>query len=30
MHRLMVHPKHFRKGIARRLLNFIEGKMKTL
>lgn len=25
----MVHPKHFRKGIARRLLNFIEGKMEN-
>ena len=27
VHRLMVHPKHFRKGIAQRLLNFIEGQM---
>ena len=25
IHRLMVHPEHFRKGIARKLLNFIEG-----
>lgn len=25
IHRLMVHPKHFRKGIAGRLLEFIEG-----
>jgi len=25
IHRLMVHPKHFRKGIARRLLEFIES-----
>ncbi|MEK5071346.1 GNAT family N-acetyltransferase [Sporosarcina sp. FSL K6-1508] len=24
IHRLMVHPEHFRKGIARKLLNFIE------
>lgn len=33
IHRLMVHPKHFRKGIAKRLLEFIgsdgegEGKL---
>lgn len=25
IHRLMVHPKHFRKGIAKRLLDFIES-----
>jgi ribosomal protein S18 acetylase RimI-like enzyme len=25
IHRLMVHPKHFRKGIARMLLEFIES-----
>lgn len=25
IHRLMVHPKHFRKGIAKRLLEFIES-----
>lgn len=25
IHRLMVHPKHFRKGIARRLLEFVES-----
>ena len=25
IHRLMVHPKHFRKGIAKMLLNFIES-----
>ena len=24
IHRLMVHPKHFRKGIAKKLLDFIE------
>lgn len=27
IHRLMVHPKHFRKGIAKRLLNFIEAEI---
>lgn len=27
IHRLMVHPKHFRKGIAKKLLNFVESKM---
>ncbi|GGB35718.1 GNAT family N-acetyltransferase [Virgibacillus dakarensis] len=26
IHRLIVHPNHFRKGIAKRLLHFIEGK----
>ncbi|WP_268589854.1 GNAT family N-acetyltransferase [Peribacillus frigoritolerans] len=25
MHRLMVHPKHFKKGIAKMLLDFIES-----
>jgi ribosomal protein S18 acetylase RimI-like enzyme len=25
IHRLMIHPKHFRKGIARMLLEFIES-----
>lgn len=25
IHRLMVHPKHFRKGIAGRLLDFVES-----
>ena len=25
IHRLMVHPKHFRKGIAGKLLNFVES-----
>ncbi len=25
IHRLMVHPKHFKKGIAKRLLDFIES-----
>jgi len=29
IHRLMVHPHHFRKGIAKRLLNFIETEMKN-
>jgi len=29
VHRLMVHPKHFRKGIAQRLLNFIEVQMEN-
>lgn len=24
IHRLMVHPRHFRKGVANKLLNFIE------
>jgi ribosomal protein S18 acetylase RimI-like enzyme len=26
IHRLIVHPNHFRKGIAQKLLNFIESK----
>jgi len=33
IHRLMVHPKHFRKGIAKLLLDFIErkkGNYKTI
>src|SRR5699024_12347757 len=33
IHRLMVHPNHFRKGIAKKLLNFVEGnkeKFKTI
>lgn len=25
IHRLMVHPKHFRKGIAKKLLDFVES-----
>jgi len=29
IHRLMVHPNHFRKGIAKGLLNFIETEMKN-
>ncbi|PYZ93936.1 GNAT family N-acetyltransferase [Salipaludibacillus keqinensis] len=29
IHRLIVHPKHFRKGIAQLLLNFIESKFKV-
>ena len=28
IHRLMVHPRYFRKGIAQRLLNFIEVQME--
>lgn len=28
IHRLMVHPKHFRKGIAKKLLNFIEVELE--
>ena len=28
IHRLMVHPKHLRKGIAKKLLNFIEIELK--
>lgn len=28
IHRLMVHPKHFRKGIAEKLLNFIEVELE--
>ena len=27
IHRLMVHPKHFRKGIAKKLLSFIEVEL---
>lgn len=29
IHRLMVHPKHFRKGIAKKLLNFIEIELES-
>lgn len=29
IHRLIVHPKHFRKGIAQLLLNFIESNLKA-
>ncbi|WP_236939209.1 GNAT family N-acetyltransferase [Evansella clarkii] len=29
IHRLVVHPNHFRKGIAQLLLNFIESKFKV-
>lgn len=29
IHRLMVHPKHFRKGIAKKLLNFIEIELDS-
>ena len=29
IHRLMVHPKHFRKGIAKKLLNFIEVELEN-
>ena len=28
IHRLMVHPKHFRKGIAKKLLDFVENNNK--
>ena len=28
IHRLMVHPKHFRKGIAKILLNFVESNIE--
>lgn len=28
IHRLMVHPKHFRKGITEKLLNFIEVELE--
>lgn len=28
IHRLMVHPYHFRKGIAKKLLKFVEGGNK--
>lgn len=27
IHRLIVHPSHFRKGIAQRLLNFLESNL---
>lgn len=33
IHRLMVHPKHFRKGIAKKLLDFVgsnQGKLETI
>lgn len=30
IHRLMVHPKHFRKGIANMLLAFVEGSEKEI
>lgn len=29
IHRLIVHPKHFRRGIAQLLLNFIETKFEV-
>ncbi|KKK39161.1 GCN5 family acetyltransferase [Mesobacillus campisalis] len=29
IHRLIIHPNHFRKGIAQLLLNFIESKFKA-
>jgi len=29
IHRLMVHPRHFRKGIAKMLLSFIEVEMEN-
>ncbi|WP_338754535.1 GNAT family N-acetyltransferase [Bacillus sp. FJAT-52991] len=29
IHRLIVHPKHFRKGIAEKLLNIIEKKQEV-
>ena len=29
IHRLIVHPRHFRKGIAKGLLSFIEDKEKS-
>lgn len=29
IHRLIVHPDHFRKGIAQNLLTFIEGQFDT-
>lgn len=28
IHRLMVHPRHFKKGIAQKLLEFIENNIK--
>lgn len=30
IHRLMVHPNHFRKGIAKRLLSFVEGYFENI
>jgi GNAT superfamily N-acetyltransferase len=30
IHRLMVHPKHFRKGIAKLLLEFIESNEEDI
>lgn len=30
IHRLIVHPDHFRKGIAQKLLTFIEGQFDTM
>jgi ribosomal protein S18 acetylase RimI-like enzyme len=30
IHRLMIHPKHFRKGIARMLLEFIESNEEDI
>ncbi|MER2030132.1 MAG: GNAT family N-acetyltransferase [Solibacillus sp.] len=30
IHRLIVHPDHFRKGIAQKLLSFIEGQFDTM
>ncbi|HLR75537.1 MAG TPA: GNAT family N-acetyltransferase [Virgibacillus sp.] len=30
IHRLMVHPKHFRKGIAKKLLSFIEVELENI
>lgn len=29
IHRLIVHPNHFRKGIAQKMLTFIEGQFDT-
>ncbi|WP_245153963.1 GNAT family N-acetyltransferase [Jeotgalibacillus proteolyticus] len=29
IHRLIVHPNHFKKGIAQKLLTFIENEYKT-
>ncbi|MFC0562204.1 GNAT family N-acetyltransferase [Halalkalibacter alkalisediminis] len=29
IHRLIVHPSHFRKGIAQRLLNFLESNFEV-
>lgn len=30
IHRLIVHPKYFRKGIAKKLLDFIEGNLEGI